>query len=158
MDNWFAGEVGDGIGSTNSDARNTRMIKNNIDGVEVKYKDGAKNPVDSVLADRFENAVGLTKNDYPGLNKLTISATTNAHKPPSLHVKGFAIDIAHVNGIRIGAGYGRNPFVTSVVRSLQTNLGGAYENYGPAMMIGPRATSDYLIRTHQDHIHYSIKP
>lgn len=158
MDNWFAGEVGDGIGSTNSDARNTRMIKNNIDGVEIDYKRGAENPVDSVLADRFESAVGLTKNEYPGLNKLTISATTNAHRPPSLHVNGFAIDIARVNGIRIGSGYGGNPFVTSVVRSLQTNLGGAYENYGPAMMIGPRAASDYLIRSHQDHIHYSIKP
>ncbi len=154
-------EVGGTSGTTGRKARDPRLISEKIGGVQIRYtKPGAKNPVDSVLADRFEEAVGLTKLDNPDLNSLHISATTNGHKPPSLHVEGFALDISRVNGIRMGGGYGQNSTVTTVVNSLQTNLGevGAYENFGPYMMNGPRPPTDALIQQHSNHIHYSIKP
>jgi hypothetical protein len=122
----------------------------------MEFAPGADNPVDSILADRFERAVSSTKQENPALKKLWISATTNDHTWPSLHVDGFAIDVSRVNGIRMLGAYGRNPLVTSVVESLQVHIGiqGAYENYGPMFMEGPRPHS---VPVHNHHIHFAIR-
>jgi hypothetical protein len=150
--------VGGTADASGKESNNRRLIKASIDGVQIKYKNDAEHPIDTALAVRFEDAVSLTKQNNPDLISLLISATTNDHEPPSLHVEGYAIDISRVNGLYIGGSYGNNSLVTAIVQGLQTNFSGAYENYGPAMMIGGRnPQSQSLINSHQNHIHFSIK-
>jgi RHS repeat-associated protein len=137
--------------------RNPRPIAREVAGVQILFKPGADQPVDSVLADRFETAVAGAKVDNPELKTLTVSETV---APRTLHRYGFAIDVSRVNGSLMVEGYGSNSVVTNVVQSLQANLSALspYENYGPSLMYGPAANNQAIIQQHTTHVHFSIKP
>ncbi len=154
-------ETGGGTqGGGGLQARSPRNLSREADGVTIKFLQGADNPVDYDLAERFEMAVSLTKGDVPELQSLTISATT---KPGSLHEFGFAMDISRVNGTQMVLGYPESPLAYAAVKALQTNLAfvGAHENFGPYLMSGGRLSLSnlpVLYGPHNTHIHYSIRP
>ncbi len=155
-------DTGGGPGKKFSKPENTRLLSREVSGVKINFGLDADNPVDSILADQLDQSLTMTKGDYPDFNSIEISATTNGpHTSPlSPHHFSKAVDINRINNLRVIIGYGNDFRFTQITNSLLTNMakiGNYYDTLGPKFGMSNYYTpSSALIKTHNNHIHYSV--
>lgn len=135
------------------------IIGKEINGVRIKFAPAVNREVDPRMIEGLRRAIRADIAEGHVLNEIFLSSANDQHELSSQDVQGGgkAVDISHINGMKMSVYYASSKSVKAIVDAIQTAFEGyphRRENFGPSFRkkLGAAAS----IGGHRDHVHLSV--
>ena len=135
------------------------IIGKEINGVRIKFAPAVNREVDPRMIEGLRRAIRADIAEGHVLNEIFLSSANDQNELPSQHVQGGgkAVDISHINGMKMSVYYASSKSVKAIVDAIQTafeRYPHRRENFGPSFRkkLGAAAS----IGGHRDHVHLSV--